>query len=330
MGNIPVPPSDPWGVYRHAPFICVYGRSGAGKTADAIKTCPDAYFIGFEGASKSWSTWGPDLAPTPEQFAMTPLRKKGIRPSFRALSIIFDAIRAGKLPWRPAVVCDDVSLMADVDADEIEREVGATWDKWRILLQRVRIARDKARALNILILVNGHDVGPRNDPSKDFIPGGLKLPSHSARAEFAKMTDTNVMVVEAPQFGHWSYGYKVDDQERDYYTKDRHNKIQGVVPLNLREALIHGPQPLWLPRRPGMEWVDKAADKVVEKVRAGVDPQEAATEIEAFLIEKGKHPDTAYMAAMDGIDRAWYATRQRSSRFQRKVATPNAEDNPFA
>lgn len=330
--GVTAPPPNAWAPFHHAPFLCTYGPSGHGKDADMLKAFPDAYIFSFQGSHDSWSTWGPEMAIHPQADLGAMFAAKGLTPSLRTTGMVLSAIHRGKVPWRPAIILSDVSMMADNDLPEIEAEVGDNWTKWRLLLDRVRDVRNKARALNIAVLVNGHDKSEKEEPGHpDHVKGGMKLGSHNARAEFHKMTDLNLRIVDFPDNILWPYGYD-PGPDLHWFVKDRWNMIRpGGAPMNLREALLAAYPALPLPRRKGLEWVDKAADEVVRRVRAGETALDAAVAVEDELIAKSKSPGTAYMAAYDGYCRAFYAGpgRGRAAAAAARARAMVATTDPF-
>jgi hypothetical protein len=281
-----------------------------------LKAWPDAYLFGFTGSSDAWSLWGEGMAPHPSQDLAARLAQRKLRPSVETVIVALDAIKAGKLPWRPGILISDLSLLVDVDVDDIEAEYGKGWDMWAAVLRRVRMMRDRARAVGMVVAVNGHDAQQKEVPGHpDHIRGGIKLASHKARAEFHKMTDMNIRVVNPSTkdgpFAAWPSAYRVENDE-SWFEKDRWNKIAGVAPMNLRELLIASPHPMTIPRRKGLEWVDEEADKVVAAVQAGASILEASEDLESTLLAAGRDPGAAYMAAYDGACRAWLRTARRA------------------
>jgi hypothetical protein len=315
-----------YGAFGHAPFLCTYGPSGVGKDADMIKAWPDAYLVGFEGSADAWSLWGERMAPHPQQDLGALLRSKGAPLSIRTVNATLRAVEQGKLPWRPAILISDLSLLADVDVDEIEDTQGKGWDMWAAVLRRVRDLRNRARTLNMVVAVNGHDVGQKEAPGHpDHVRGGMKLASHKGRAEFHKMTDMNIRVVAArgavAQAG-WANAYEVVPDD-SWFTKDRWNKVQGVTPMNLRELLIASPNAIDVSRRKDLAWIDTEADRVVALVRAGASVADAAGTVEQALLDRGEDPGEAYMAAYDGACRS-IIRAPRISRFAQVAARREA------
>jgi hypothetical protein len=289
---------------------------------------PDAYVVAFENATASDSTWGPEMVMDPDQDLLPWLDKLGkktntvVRPSFYALERVCGWLEQGLLPWRPALLVDDVSLMLDNDVNRFQDNGFDGWDLWREIANLVARVRDRLRRLGIAILVCGHEVEGKMDVKKRvWTAGGTKMASATGRAEFHKITDCNIRAIPSDLTRSWGWALHNDDLDEAFFMKDRFNKIIGTVPLNLREAWRQEPG-LWVPRRLGLEWVDAEADRVVAMVVSGADPAEASAEIEDRLIRAGRHPDTAYLAAWDGCCRAFYATRVRASRFARPPRKP--------
>ena len=261
--------------YRNSPFSIFYGISGTGKTVAAIRTMPNAYFVGPKNGVAAVAVgavgWMPrfvdESLKTIEQVnAFATGQLKG------SYGLSLPELVEKKLV--DGLVVDDESIMAG-RTEAIARaghsnNGGVSYAAYADIMVVMQCQRDFLRDLGCSVIINCHEKAPWIYEGVRIL-GGPELPGKVAPIHFPPITDNVIRFVRdfmLPQEAHgWNVRLAVDPYDADWYTKDKYHVIGRRGPLNVREHWTAAG--LRLSRPPGLEWQDEIAEEVAQAVAAG-------------------------------------------------------------
>jgi hypothetical protein len=218
------------------------------------------------------------------------------------------------LPWAKAqgaarLNLDDVSLAAANDLIDLEPVYPKTADRYTALSSRVTAVFNGARQLGIAVVAGAHVRTGRFDRERKWHQGGPDLKGNETLKAAVYPFDFCAMLRKASEGSvlHAEF-YVPGVHDEDWATKDRYDVFhrgRQTAPANLREYLRAAG--VILPRFPGLEWQERVADAVAEKVLRGASHREAWVWAVEKLRSKNLNPRHVRWAIEDGIARAVYA-----------------------
>lgn len=213
--------------------VLTYGKSGSGKTADALYSFPNALFIAPPGALKA--------ARTLCGYEPTTLKDRGGNyyevQSVEELTGILPRVRS---KGHDTVVVDDFSLLVERQLQILDK-THANWALWNAMGRVLLNFRDTGRRCGVHLIVNMHEQQPSAKDGKDVsggpaVPGKLveKLPT-----TFDVVLRVQSLTENIKRLGPWrgAYRNRVDGDMAPWITKDRHNIAPDWSPMNLGEIL---------------------------------------------------------------------------------------------
>ena len=270
-------------------FVLTYGRSGAGKTTDAVYSFPRALFIAHPGAIKmaqplcGYSPGAVDL-PT----------------ILHATQYVQQAAAAGYT----AVVVDDFSAMAEATLAHLQATIKGN-NKFAIfdaMRGAVLGFRDTARRCGIHVIVNAWEAERKISEAGQLIRGGPAL-SGKLPEQLPAMCDLVLRLGYDPMRNPHPWSYYVNGR-MDYVGKDRDTGTPDPAPPNLAEILrFNGYQ---IDRLAGLEWAEAQVEDLAQRLCAA-GSKEDAPQIEAVykhLLSQRVDVRHARWVCRDGYDRA--------------------------
>lgn len=269
-------------------LICVYGKSGLGKTTDMCYSFPRAVFFA-------------------EPNALLPARRLcGYVPDWRPLPNTIQGLtdEIQKLPPGVDIVVDDMSYLADKTVDHWRTSLSG-FDLWRRVREELGTLRKVARDAHARVAFNAWLVDPK--PAQDgrpAQPGGPKLPGQMA-SDFPAICDVvlrgGVNTARKPWGGIYECRLLPNWTMKDRY--DLAPKITPI-PMNLAELLRAVGE--HVERHPDLPWqedvVAQFADTLYGTPAAKIVAQ--ANSLYAELIAADVPASAARWTVRDALDRA--------------------------
>ena len=281
-----------FGPFGEPAFVVLYGVTGIGKSMDALRAFPGAYWLGLPGSAK------PALELIGLRF---PVEQQVQVANLAQVVTALRMIHAGDVPWRPAAIVDDVSLLAQA-SDLAYPESGDGFGKWRNLGRLIKEIRDYARQLKMHVVFTAHEKSANQERGR---PGGPHMPSYTMQKDLVHAADVVYRVVKEPGRVPWPVVYDAGPPSPMWDWKDRHGVAKGRVPLNLGEILRS--VGMVVPRLPGLAWQDEIAEQIAVQV---LDlPEAERIDLASRVLRELTHTHHiyeghAYWAVSDGLDRA--------------------------
>ena len=274
--------------------IMAYGKSGSGKTTDALYSFSNGLFIASRGAL------------LPAQHVC------GYKPAEVDCPTIQDATKmlkelASKGAQYDAVVVDDFSYLAEKTFAQIEEKYKRSNNAFAKFGELSRVAlefRDVARHMNCHVVLNCWEKPPgtRNGQA---VKGGPMLTGKLTEA-IPSLCDVVYRCGFEPMRKPWAGVYKCDAKTVPYIMKDRtHIGTQlQTLPMNLAEILRAADYDI--SRLKGLEWqeefVETAAQQMLET--GGTNDHQIANTLYRTLLDKGVDFRVARWTLRDAMDRA--------------------------
>ena len=272
-------------------FGLMYGRAKVGKTLALVRAFPDALFVAPKGAltCAKWLDWEPRVLELP--------RSKGFKSVTEAIK------RAGNK--FPAVVVDDLSLIADVELEQCKKTTQG-FAAFDLFNKRMYDLRDAARDADCHVFFVCHEQAPREvkkDNHNRYIPGAPLIPGWQAPEKLPAMVDFCARVVYDDSASGWPYHYATGPDE-NYIQGDRLAVLPDLFPMNLREAMLGAG--LDVPRPESLAWMDEyveatAQDLLEESTEKKPDYRRVMTATTGALEHKSPHHVRWILA--DAMDR---------------------------
>ena len=270
-------------------FICLYGPSKAGKTVASAAAGATGVFIGAPSGLMSAQRF----------LGIEDLNILPARTVPEAIAHIEAVVKKGGVP---SIVIDDFSLMVEATINEYEGTKGRA-GMWSALTKDVLGARDAARAATsqgTVVIFNCHEQPPRTSSGK-FVRGGPSLPGQLPE-KFSGMVDVIGRAMFEPTAAPWKYQLCLEPQA-DYVSGDRLSVFPGRAPMNIAEGLRAAGYVIPYPK--GLEWIDKVAQGVSEKIlEAGIDKWPEVLKAAADKLQGTKELPHIRWALQDGLHRA--------------------------
>jgi len=270
-------------------FICLYGPSKAGKTVASAAAGATGVFIGDPAGLMSASRF----------LGIDNLNILPAKTVPEAIAQIEKVVKKGNCP---SIVIDDFSLIVEATINEYESSKGRA-GMWSALTRDVLAARDAARAATsqgTVVIFNCHEQPPRTSSGK-FIRGGPSLPGQLPE-KFSGMVDVIGRAMFEPTAAPWKYQLCFEPLA-DYVSGDRLSVFPGRAPMNIAEGLRAAGFVIPYPK--GLEWIDKAAEGLSQKIlEVGIENwSEVLKEASEKMRGKRKLPHIRW-ALQDGLHRA--------------------------
>jgi hypothetical protein len=292
----------------------IAGPMGSGKTRALGLAYHDAYWLG--------RTLG----------AFDPLIDLGLEPGdrfyeVRTLDDVLDwqyRVIDGELPWRPAALYDDASLIGQATDIEIHTQITGDPDVdfvgaqpfqfWGRMKRRTGQFMANVHDMDMHAFVSAHLVEP--DLKKNMqtgrmekTKGGVEMPGRAMSKAMSHDAFSVYLTRFQPDRLPWPWAfYCVPDPE--WEMKDRLSIVRGHAPMNMGEIMRAAGYAV--PRREGFEWMDEVADAVAKRILSGEDRQAVADAvIDALVAQNVANEDWASLAVADGQDRAEIRKRPR-------------------
>jgi hypothetical protein len=305
------------GTFRDASFICICGRTGSGKTVDAIAAFPRAMVFALTRELKPAITV---LGYHPPQVHIA-RTLYDVEAGVDALLSYRAKKDAGAL-WHNAVVVDDLTVLAYQTEQALREGVRVDgrgtvhpkgWDLWTeqrntLLMIAFRIA-EKLRQAGLHFCVNGHlRVGRVNNAGK-VMRGGIDLPTDLTES-FSAGTDLSALIEpEVERLWHQTV-FRTLNFDQSWATKNRYG-LPEKVPSNTAEILRGAGY--YLPRPVGHEAFEGYVETLATYVYQGlannpytkVNIQRVIADPTRQLAELIKNPLHVRWILRDSIDRAF-------------------------
>jgi hypothetical protein len=293
-------------------IACIYSRSGAGKSVDALYTAPTALF----------------LTPAPGGLSAS-VRLTGIPPREQQVASIDHALRVLRADkTAKVVVLDDFSILAERSHLALDGSGAKGWAVWQRLQKGVLLLREHCINNGITLIMNAHEAPPKTGEDGTFMMGGPKMPSKAMSTALPHIASL-VLRCDHDSFAAppaWSGCYVCNPSDSRWLTKDRYCVVGKKAPMNLREILVRaaeaGHDVVVPTRAPGLEWLDQAAEGVARGLSTGqiLKAADAAGILsQAFA---GRDPRHLRWAWRDGCAR--YTLRQSDDLFSMFSTTATA------
>lgn len=313
------------GVFRDASVICICGKTGSGKTVDAVASFPRAMYFALTRELKPAITvlgYHPPMVHVVKTLYDVALGVDTLL-EYRAKK------DAGAL-WHNAVVVDDLTVMA-YQTEQALRE-GVTvkgrgnvhpsgWNLWteqrNMLLVLIFHIAERCRQAGIHLVVNGHFRVARTNNAGKALRGGIDLPTDLTES-FTAGTDLSAVIEDEPERLWHPTVFQVRNFHPSFATKNRYG-ILDKAPANtaeiLRAAGYH------LPRAPGQEQYEEHVEKLAQFVGqymasypyTRVNVQKVIAGPMAELAQLVKNPLLVRWLVRDAIDRAYLRREQTRS-----------------
>jgi hypothetical protein len=204
-------------------LICVYGRSGSGKTTDCGYSFPNALFVAARGALTSITT------------------TCGYEPAQVGAKDIADATKKIEHFNRQgakydAVVVDDFSWLAEQTVAKWKKKLSG-YEVWSKVNEETLAFREAARHARSHIILNCWYKGPQTKPNGSYVRGGPDLPSKLPE-QLPSMCDIVLQVGHDPMRKPWGGIYSCAF-DSTHVMKDRFGTCYKLhpCPMNLGEIL---------------------------------------------------------------------------------------------
>jgi len=277
---------------RDPSFTILYGDLKSGKTTAALAAFPNAVFVAAPGAlSPAEYVWG---FPQPTAYDLA---------TFRDLH----AFATTLTPAHGALVIDDATLLADRTVNVYKSKGLGGYDLWGAVLTSAERLGDECRRKGIHVVMTCHPIVAEIKNGVRLL-GGPNFPGQT-RGKLPALADLLLRVEPAPEDAiGWPMVIR-SALHPDWLQGSRYN-TPDPAPMNLREILNHAG--FKLPRIRGLEWQDKVADQVAQKVLEIGFGEGTTDKIRAALAKARdtvlakitKDPRHAMWAIKDGYDRA--------------------------
>ena len=200
----------------------VYAESGMGKTADTIYAFPKGLFIAAPGALNSAvGLVGVDM---PHRVEAQHLG--------HALKIIED----NKDKGYPAIILDDLSLLAQRTVLAMEEQGIKNYDLWGKLLKWILKVADACRYSAKAHFIMSAHIQPPHDVRGEYVKGGPMIQGKGA-AVIPKHCDLALRAIKNEDRLIWPVVYQCNNSDASYTTKDRNNVCADETPMNLAEIM---------------------------------------------------------------------------------------------
>ena len=270
-------------------FVLTYGKSGAGKTTDAVQGFPRALFLAHPGALK---------------MAM-PLC--GYTPTLVDVPTIIHAthyLGLAAAGGYTAVVVDDFSALADATMQLLQATIKgnnkfAIYDAMR---EAVLGFRDTVRRCGMHVIVNAWEAEKKINEKGQMIRGGPML-SGKLPEQLPAMCDLVLRLAYDPMRKDYPWSYLVNGRG-DYVGKDRDTGTPDPAPPNLAEILRFNGYAI--DRLPGMEWAEAVVEDLAVRL-CNVGEKDDIAQVEGIykhLVKQGADVRHARWACRDGYHRA--------------------------
>jgi hypothetical protein len=278
-------------------FVCTYGPSGSGKSTDAGYSFPTALFLAAPGALKPLITvcgYDPHRAKQVLEIGM------GGKGQIATIKDATAAIRAhaGRVG---AVVVDDFSYLAELTFAHYEALKLTGYKLFGAVREDTLDFRDACRYAGVHVSLNCWERAP-TVKNGVFVKGGPKLHGDLPEA-MPGICDMVLRCGIEPERKPWKGVYRAG-LDTDYVTKDRHNVVQGVAPMNTAEVLRFAGYTV--PRHPGLPWQEEAVERIASALVAAPPADEAQIGRTAIEVLTGRGYAAPYVAwtLRDALDRA--------------------------
>jgi len=279
-------------------FVCVYGRSGIGKTTDAGYSFPRGLFLAAPGALKPLhSLCG---------YAPSEMEVRTMDEATRALA---SAKQQGGFD---SVIVDDFSFLAEQTFAAHEK----SWSGYKLfgkLRDSVLAFRDAARFAGLHVIVNCWERSPKIREDGYRLRGGPDL-TGKLPEQLPAMCDLVLRADLDPQRKGWPGVYRVNGGQ-DYVGKDRDDGTPSPAPMNLGEILRHNGYAV--SRLPALEWQEPVVEQIASSLTQS-DPKNDVNTLEqvyAHLLTE-HDPRHARWTVRDG----WHRAQLRRAMVDRHVS----------
>jgi hypothetical protein len=268
-------------------FVCVYGRSGSGKTTDAGYSFPKGLFLAAPGA----------LKPLPALCGYAPAQME-VRTMDEATAAITSARQQGGYD---SVIVDDFSFLAEMTFAAYERSYTG-YKLFGQLRNAVLAFRNAARFAGLHVVVNCWERSPKLRDDGYRVRGGPDL-TGKLPEQLPAMCDLVLRADTDPRRKGWQGIYRVNGGA-DYVGKDRDNGTPSPAPMNLGEILRHNGYSVG--RLPALEWQEDMVEKIAAALVEGdaKDDVETLEKVYASLLASSIDFRHARWTVRDGWDRA--------------------------
>ena len=290
-------------------FVCVYGRSGIGKTTDSGYSFPRGLFLAAPGA----------LKPLPALC--------GYEPAQMAVATMDDATRAIEQAKTAggydSIIVDDFSFLAEQTMAAYEQRYSG-FKLFGQIRNSVLNFRNAARYAGLHVVVTCWERSPKTRDDGTRIRGGPDL-TGKLPEQLPAMCDLVLRADHDPHRKPWPGIYRVDGGP-NYVGKDRDAGTPSPAPMNLGEILRHNGYAL--ARLPGLDWQEGLVEKIAAALVEGQPDKDIETleQVYAALLEQGHDPRHVRWTVRDGWDRA--AIRRATAARHASFFGPRAA-NPF-
>lgn len=225
-------------------FGGTYGGSKTGKTTDILYSLPRAFYIATPAALK------PSIATV--GFQLHPSQVREVERISEATKILKDLG-----PEFDAIVCDDLSLLAEKTMSVLERTKSG-FKLFGALRDEVLEFRDVARTCGKHVVWTCH-TSPPSVKNGWPIRGGPRLPGRlpedlPAQCDFVLRT-----FYEPSRSGPWKMVYRCDPADVGYISGDRHGVTPDMAPMNLGEIMRAAKYPIR--RAPNLDWMEAVVER---------------------------------------------------------------------
>lgn len=292
-------------------MICVYGKPKRKKTSDVLAAFPNALFIGVPSAISLVAQ---------NELGFTPAVYESPPQTLPELVNLLQSIADQKLAAQyGAIVIDDAShickhsmLVWQQEAPKGRSGKSDRFYQYQQLNEYLLRLSSISRYLGCHLVMTFHERAPGSNVDGIFCPGGPDVPSRNQTEVLPSWCDINLRSMVDPTYPDpwFPHVYYCDPADPEWITGDRTGVCNRMTPGNLREILRASASGYHLPRIPGLEWQDDAADQIAAGIDEGCDVVETISAIsEAYLDVNLRH---LRWACQDGIARA--ILRKRLSR----------------
>lgn len=282
--------TGPFGPYGLPAVVLAYGRPKIGKTTDAIYSFPTALYFALPGALKAAAS-----VVGVERSQMAVAQPRTIP---EATLLIQEATKLGRFP---AVVVDDLSLLAQATLAMFEQSAGRNgYAAWGYLRDSIIAFRDATRAAGLHVVLNAHERGADTVNGR-YMPGGPKLPSKSLTEEVPVIADTVLRASVDTMRKPWPGVYLCDPTDATFLSGDRHSVAPKKGPMNIGELLRCAGYDIG--RAPGLEWQAEVVAAGAQAILSGQEEKAVLTKLVEHCQAQGYDPLHIRWCLRDILDR---------------------------
>ena len=292
-------------------FVCVYGRSGIGKTTDTGYSFPGGLFLAAPGA----------LKPLPALC--------GYEPAQMPVETIDDATRAisaaAKQGDYDAIIVDDFSFLAEQTMAAYEKRYTG-FRLFGALRDSVLSFRNAARYAGFHVVTTCWEKAPKLRDDGTRLRGGPALTGRLPE-QLPAMCDLVLRADYDVKHKPWPGIYRVNGGA-DYVGKDRDAGTPDPAPMNLGEILRHNGYAVR--RLAGLDWqepmVEQIAQALLALVADGSGDRALLEQVYAALLAEGRDPRHVRWTVRDAADRA---ALRRAAALRDATFFGSTPANPF-